>query len=173
LSTLAHRLHTNNIIENNSSCFWCTCSFGNPPIYIPQIKINEIYNCYGCFCSPECAAGYLFKENIDSSTKFERYFLLNFIYSKVYDYNKNIKPAPEPYYLLDKFNGTLTIDEYRQLLKTDRLILVVDKPLTRTFPELHEDNNDININIVNSNNFEINHKHKPNKSDILKHNFNI
>jgi hypothetical protein len=167
LNELAYNLHTNNINENNSSCFWCTCNFDNPPIYIPESNINDIYNCYGSFCTPECAVGYLFKENIDSSTKFERYYLINYIYSKVYNYKKNIKPAPSPYYLLNKFNGTLTIEEYRKLLDTDRLILVVDKPLTRNFPELYEDNNDLNINIINTNNYKINYKIKQNKNDIV------
>ena len=31
---------------------------------------------------------YLMEENIDSSTKFERYHLFNHIYSKIYDYKK-------------------------------------------------------------------------------------
>jgi len=167
LNDLALTLHTNNITENNSACFWCTYSFDNPPIYIPDSIVNGVINCYGCFCCPECAVGYLFKEQIDSSTKFERYYLINFIYSKIYDYKKHIKPSPSPYYLLDKFNGNLSIEEYRKLLRTDRLILIVDKPLTRHFPELHEDNNDLNIN-----NFNIN-SNKSNKNDILNKNFNI
>ena len=42
-------------------------------------------------------------ETMDSSEKFERYQLLNFIYGKIYNYKINIKPAPNPYYLLDKY----------------------------------------------------------------------
>ena len=116
--------------------------------------MKETYNVYGCFCSPECASAYLMEENIDSSTKFERYHLLNNIYSKIYDYKKNIKPAPNPYYFLDKYYGNLSIQEYRSLLKNDRLFLIVDKPLTRILPELHEDNDDFIINnkIIPSNN---------------------
>ena len=56
------------------------------------------------------------------------------------NYKKNIKPAPDPHYLLDKFFGNLTIQEYRKLLKTEHLLLVVDKPMTRVLPELFEDN---------------------------------
>ena len=33
--------------------------------------------------------------------------------------------------------GNLTIQEYRKLLKSERLLLIVDKPLTRILPELH------------------------------------
>jgi hypothetical protein len=86
------------------------------------------------------------EENIDSSSKFERYYLINHIYAKIYNYNKNIKPAPNPYYLLDKYYGNLSIQEYRSLFKNERLFLVVDKPLTRILPELHEDNDDFIIN---------------------------
>jgi hypothetical protein len=102
---------------------------------------------YGSFCRPECAVAFLMKENIDDSTKFERYHLLNHIYSKVYNCKKNIKPAPNPYYLLEKFYGSLSIQEYRKLLKTEHLMLVVDKPLTRILPELHEDTDDMMLNI--------------------------
>ena len=97
---------------------------------------------YGSFCRPECAVAHLMKENIDDSTKFDRYNLLNQIYSKVYDCKKNIKPATDPHYLLDKFYGNMTIQEYRKLLKTEHLLLVVDKPFTRTLPELHEEIDD-------------------------------
>ena len=50
------------------------------------------------------------------------------------------------FYTLDKFYGNLSIQEYRKLLKNDRLLLVVDKPLTRSLPELHEDNDEFTIN---------------------------
>jgi hypothetical protein len=79
-------------------------------------------------------------EHIDSSARFERYHLLNHIYAKIYDYKKNIKPAPNPYYMLEKYYGNLSIQEYRALLSNERLFLVVDKPLTRIMPELHQDN---------------------------------
>ena len=72
--------------------------------------------------------------------------LLNFLYAKVYGYKRNIKPAPNPHYTLNKFCGNLSIQEYRELLQNDNLLLVVDKPLTRILPELHEDNDDFLLN---------------------------
>ena len=141
LLVLAKQLHTNEIIDEKSACFWCTYDFDNPPIYIPKLKLGGTYHCYGCFCSPECATAFLFKESIDSSVLFERYHLLNYLYSKIYNYNTNIKPAPSPHYMLNKFYGNLTIQEYRKLLTNERLLLVIDKPLTRILPELYDDNN--------------------------------
>ena len=128
--------------DKKSACFWCTYDFDNAPCYIPKYEMDGTIYGYGSFCRPECAVAHLMKESIDDSTKFDRYHLLNQIYSKVYDCKKNIKPAPDPHYLLDKFYGNLTIQEYRKLLKTEHLLLVIDKPLTRILPELHEDNDD-------------------------------
>ena len=177
LKSLEYSLHLNNISDKKSACFWCTYEFDNPPIYIPKHYIKDSYHVYGCFCSPECATAYLMEENIDSSTKFERYHLLNHIYSKIYDYTKNIKPAPNPYYILEKFYGNLNIQEYRSLLKNERLFLVVDKPLTRILPELHEDNDDFIINnkVIPSNTYQIKRKllNKQSKNNILSEKFGL
>lgn len=178
LKQLKINLHMNNISDKKSACFWCTHDFDNPPVYIPKFFIKESYHVYGCFCSPECATAYLMEENIDSSTKFERYHLINNIYAKIYNYTKNIKPAPNPYYLLNKYYGNLSIQEYRSLLKNDRLFLIVDKPLTRILPELHEDNDDFIINnkIIPSNNYIIKKKlqKKPtSKANILQEKFGL
>jgi hypothetical protein len=178
LKQLEHNLHINNINDKKSACFWCTYEFDNPPIYIPKHYIKDSYQVYGCFCSPECAVAHLMEENIDSSTKFERYHLLNHIYAKVYDYKKNIKPAPNAYYMLDKYYGNLSIQEYRSLLRNERFFLIVDKPLTRILPELHEDNEDhiINNKIIPSNNFHIKKKlqRKPqSKNNILNEKFGM
>ena len=176
LKILENDLHLNNINITKSACFWCTYVFDNPVIYIPKHYSNNSYNVYGCFCSPECATAFLMEENIDSSAKFERYQLLNHVYSKIYEYKKNIKPAPNPYYMLDKYYGNLTIQEYRSLLKNDRLFLIVDKPLTRILPELHEDNDDFVINnkIIPSNKNSIKSKIcKKNKNTVFSEKFGL
>jgi hypothetical protein len=147
LKKLKLQLYKNSNPDKKSACFWCTYDYDNPPCYIPKYDIDGQLFGYGSFCRPECAVAFLMKESIDDSTKFERYHLLNQIYSKIYDFKKNIKPAPNPYYLLDKFYGNLTIQEYRKLLKTEHMLLVIDKPMTRILPELHEDSEDFILNI--------------------------
>ena len=178
LKQLEHNLHINNVNNKKSACFWCTCDFDNPPIYVPKHYINGTYHVYGCFCSPECGVAHLMNEPIDSSAKFERYHLLNHIYSKIYDYKKNIKPAPNPYYMLEKFYGNLSIQEYRSLLRNERLFLIVDKPLTRILPELHEDNDEFILNnkIIASNNYQLKsrmQKKKPSKGVIMNEKFGM
>ena len=178
LKQLEHNLHINNISNKKSACFWCTCDFDSPPVYIPKFQIKDSYHVYGCFCSPECGTAFLMEENIDSSTKFERYHLINHIYSKIYNYTKNIKPSPNPYYMLDKYYGNLSIQEYRSLLRNERLFLIVDKPLTRILPELHEDNDDFIINnkIIPSNTYQIKktvQKKSQSKNNILNEKFGL
>ena len=109
-------------------------------------------------------------EKIDSSIKFERYQLLNHIYGKIYNYTKNIKPAPNPYYLLDKYYGSLSIKEYRDLFKNEQMLIVVDKPLTHVFPELYEDNSDFILNqrtIPNNTTYKIKRKNDNTKTSII------
>jgi hypothetical protein len=184
IKELSIQMLNNDIADKKSACFWCTFDFDNPPIYIPKHELNNTYYCYGCFCSPECATASLFKESIDTSVKFERYHLINHIYCKIYDYNKNVKPAPDPYYMLDKYYGNLTIQEYRRLLKNNRLILIVDKPFTRSLPELYDENDDYIINnktIPSSSNNSSSkyklrqgkNKNSKAKNTILNENFNF
>ena len=172
LKDLQNKLHTNDISDKQSACFWCTYSFNNPAIFIPKFFMNDHYDVYGCFCSPECAVAHLMNENIDSSIKFERYQLINHIYGEIYNYENNIKPAPNPHYLLDKFYGNLSISEYRKLLNRESLILIVDKPLTRIMPELYEDNSEIKTNIISDKKFSLKRTvKKKNKNNIMTENF--
>jgi len=184
LKKLKLQLYKTSNPDKKSACFWCTYDYDNQTCYIPKYELNGQLYGYGSFCRPECAVAYLMEEKIDDSTKFERYHLLNQIYSKIYDYKKNIKPAPNPYFLLDKFYGNLSIQEYRKLLKTEHMLLVIDKPMTRILPELHEDNEDFITNIYGGKQPQTNtntgvykvkrqsEKQKgPSKTSIMKENF--
>lgn len=139
LRELEHNLHTNNMNDQKSACFHCTYNFDNTQFYIPKCYTADGYKMYGCFCSPECAVSYLFGESLDNSVKFERYAMLNQVYGCIGSHTQNIKPAPNPYYTLSRFYGNLSIQEYRALLKKDRLFMIVDKPISRVMPELYDD----------------------------------
>lgn len=140
IKELEHNLHTNNMNDKKAGCFHCTCTFENTPYYIPKGNMNGTYQVYGCFCMPECAAAFLFKETLDTTVKFDRYYMLNHIYGKANGYTQNIKLAPSPFYFLDKFYGNLSISEYRSLFRKEKYYFMVDKPLTRVMPEIYEDN---------------------------------
>jgi len=182
LKEIKLQLYKSDYPDKNSACFWCTYEYDNPSCYIPKHNLDNQMQGYGSFCRPECAAAYLMKENIDDSVKFERYHLLNQIYGKVYNFKKNIKPAPNPYYLLDKFYGNLSIQEYRKLLKSDHMLLVIDKPMTRILPELHEENEDFmnNYSAGTANNTGVykvkkqsEKKKGPSKSELIKETFGL
>lgn len=142
INQLKMNLHNNDIAGKRSDCFFCNESFDNPPIHLPKEEKNGTMEVYGCFCSPECAVGFLKNEKLDTSTIWERYALLNNIYAPIYKYESNIKPAPSPYYTTDKYYGNLDISEYRSMLEKAQLLVVVDKPLTKIYPELIEENGD-------------------------------
>lgn len=183
LKLLKRQLFKNSNPEKKSACFWCTYEYDNPPCYIPKCEDDIAIAGYGSFCRPECAVAYLLKENIDDSVIFERYQLLNKFYGKVYNYTKNIKPAPDPHYLLDKFYGNMTIQEYRKLLGSNHMLLVIEKPMTRILPELHDDNEDTTANLYSKTNntasqngiYKVKRQSEkqtgPSKSAIMKENF--
>ena len=75
------------------------------------------------------------------------------LYKSIFNYKDNIKPASDPRFVLEKFFGNLTIEEYRALNRSNQTFMVIDKPITRSLPELYDtiDNthvkNRFNINI--------------------------
>lgn len=178
IKSLKIQLYKNENTNIKAACFWCTYEFDNPTCYIPKFEMDDEIFGYGSFCRPECAAAFLLHENIDDSMKYERYHLLNKTYSKIYDFKHNIKPAPNPYYLLDKFYGNLSIQEYRKLLKTQHMLLVVDKPMSRILPELHDDNEEVILtNNSHKGTYKVKraneHKSIMNKNEIVKEQFMI
>ena len=139
IKQLKLQLYNSNSYDKKSACFWCTCEYDNQTCYIPKHELNGELCGYGAFCRPECAVAFLLKENIDDSDKYDRYQLINMVYGKVNDYKTNIKPSIDPHYTLSKFYGNLSIQEYRKLLNNEHLLAVIDKPMTRILPELHDD----------------------------------
>lgn len=145
--------HNNDLNGKRSACFWDTCPFDTPAFYIPKSIDNDNVRPYGCFCSLNCALAYLHNEEIDASTKFERRQLLFNLYSEVIGNKTFIKPSPNPRYTLDKYYGNLSIQQWRSLLAGDRMLLIVDKPLTPELPELHTETIDrfMTMGSVNNN----------------------
>ena len=179
LKNLSEQLHLNDLPDRRSDCFWCTCSFETPPIFIPKSFYRDSYSVYGSFCSPECACAFLFREKMDSSSRLERYHLLNYLYGDIYKYEKNITPAPDPYYTLSKYYGNLSITEYRKLLRNEQVIIVLNKPITKSCPSLFIDNNEFSIknlenqDIKNKHHYKLCRKVQSTKNDSMNKNFNI
>jgi len=164
INRLKYSFHNGETIQmklnHKSACFWDTCEFDGPIYYIPIMVVNGVFHVSGCFCSPECALASLLKEQMDTSTKFERIHLLHLLYGN--SNSTGFKPAPNPNYLLDKYYGNLTIDEFRSLFKGPQMIHVVNKPLTHILPELYEDNNDflVNSKVIPTNTLKLKKRYK-------------
>ena len=75
---------------------------------IPVSKCGDTFTMFGNFCSAECAAAYNFDSKISNDEMWERYSLLNMLYSQ----GKEIKAAL-PRLSLKKFGGPFTISGER------------------------------------------------------------
>jgi hypothetical protein len=119
--------------KTDIACFWCCHSFTSPPCAIPAYILDEIWNMYGNFCSPECAVSYLFKEKIDIHVQYERYALLNTLYVNDCEIetgsSSGVRPAP-PREVLRMFGGCMDIGEYRAIVHERKLrVDVISPPL--------------------------------------------
>ena len=117
--------------KTDIACFWCCHSFATPPFAIPSHIKDDVWNMYGNFCSPECSAAYLFKERIDNHAQWERYALLNSLYTEDAEVPMGsphgIRPAP-PREVLRMFGGSMDIAEYRAVLHEKKLRIDVLTP---------------------------------------------
>ena len=100
-------------IETSVYCWWCCHPFNCIPCSIPEKVENDTFIVHGIFCSPECAAAYLFNDSNHSSSKdiWTRYSLLNLLYKDIYK-EKKIEQAFSRE-ILQIFGGPLTINEFR------------------------------------------------------------
>ena len=106
------------------ACFWDCSTFKGTPYVIP-ISIEEgIWRVYGNFSCPECAAAYLFNERLDASVQWERYALLNRLYS---DSETSVRLAP-PRTSLRIFGGSLDVSEFRSIISEKRMRIDVMTP---------------------------------------------
>jgi hypothetical protein len=169
------------IPEKKVDCFWCTCPYDNDSFHILQHGSEGNIIAHGSYCSPSCAVAYLFKHmHWDDSAILESYQLMNHYYSdpsKPMSKQENIKPACSPFFTLDKYYGTLTIQEYRKLSNSNYMLLCLEKPVSRVLPEIHEDNDKMMTSQSIRGNYKVKKQSEKsgttNRNDILKSNFGV
>lgn len=106
------------------ACFWDCHAFRGTPCVIPMSIEEGIWRVYGNFCSPECAAAYLFNERLDSSVQWERYALMNRLYAEG-EHSVRLAPART---ILRLFGGMLDISEFRGIVGEKRMRIDVMTP---------------------------------------------
>jgi hypothetical protein len=115
------------------NCLWCCEEFDHEPYGIPMKKDGDMFYMFGNFCSPQCAAAYIFDENDNTNELWERYSLLNFLYGSN---NEKINVAL-PRLALKKFGGPFTIEEWRKKSKCKTYKLIMP-PMISIIPTLEE-----------------------------------
>lgn len=112
-------------MTSDAACLWCCHTFEHRPVVLPIRDTGEHIEVMGNFCSPECAVAYLFDMRQDSHTRWEQLSLLYRIYGQVC--KGRIHPAPART-VLKLFGGTLSIEDYRQLLQSQKVLIDVHLP---------------------------------------------
>tara|TARA_Y100000591_G_scaffold201282_1_gene174111 strand:+ start:3675 stop:4748 length:1074 start_codon:yes stop_codon:yes gene_type:complete len=141
--------YNNNIELNNIKCNWCLHECENEIIKLPYSVNNGVFNMYGNFCCPECAAAFNFNE-LEDEYVWERYSLLNYLYNPN---NEKYNIAPSRL-VLDIFGGPLSIEEYRNIIKTKKNLNIIMPPLYILKPQIEINKTDdiyipLNVNRVN------------------------
>ena len=136
---------------NKIKCNWCLHDCGDEIIRLPYNINNGVFNMYGNFCCPECAAAFNFNE-LDDEYMWERYSLLNYLYNP--DILKlNVAPSR---LILDIFGGPLSIYEFKNIINNNKHVNIIIPPHLLICPQLevkkNKDNNlyiPLNINRIN------------------------
>jgi len=112
-------------------CFWCCHPFDTVPCVVPADIKENIWHVYGNFCSPECSVAYLFHERLDINVQWERYAMLNSLYSRDTEIKvgalTGIRSAPKRE-VLRIFGGSMDIREFRAIVHEKKLRIDVLTP---------------------------------------------
>jgi len=107
------------------ACFWCCHTFTNRPVVRPVRDTGEYLIVEGNYCCPECNLADLFESRRDFHTLWEQVALLYRVYGDACE--GKIYPAP-PKTALKLFGGSLSIEEYRALLRSHKVRVDVHLP---------------------------------------------
>ena len=109
----------------DAACFWCCHTFSYRPVVLPVRDTGEHLVVMGNFCCPECACAYLFDMRQDSHMRWEQLSLLYRVYGEAC--GGMIHPAPHRT-LLTMFGGELTIEQYRKLIRSQKVRVDIHLP---------------------------------------------
>jgi hypothetical protein len=110
----------------SAACFWTCEPFEGRPCVIPMSIIDGVWHVYGNYCNPQTAMAALLAEPLDTHVRWERIALLNMLYGPSFSQGR-IYPAPDRA-VLQRFGGTMSIEEYRDLCDRGRLRVDIHMP---------------------------------------------
>jgi len=118
--------HTHQLPDSTDiACFWCCDIFQGRPCVIPLKIVDNVWNVYGNFCTPQCCMAHLLSETIDTHTRWERIALLNRLYSR--SITGRIYPAPNRE-CLERFGGPISIQDFRDVCDSQRVRVDIQLP---------------------------------------------
>lgn len=127
---LSNFIHNDNWLNNtNVCCWWCCHSFDTVPIGMPE-KYDELKKKFlvkGVFCSFSCMIAY--KKEIKHNCIKD--YLIKFLYTRLtgtFLLDVHLEPAPARC-CLKMFGGDLTIEEFRNSFKENKVYRMVEYPM--------------------------------------------
>jgi thiol-disulfide isomerase/thioredoxin len=134
------------IEKTDVPCLWCCHQFNNNPWGIPFKFVNDKFQLFGNFCTPNCTLAYILQNYKEDDYLWEKIALLNLLLYKVSGQYKTIKPAFDKM-ALKMFGGTLEIDEYRSIIMDNEKSYSIEFPPCNTIiPMLEEIYKKTNLN---------------------------
>lgn len=122
--------HNNDISDKKKQhlCFWCCHEVGHMTYGMPirYDLTNRTFTMYGTFCSLECASAHNFSVHLGSDRAWEIHSWIQML-GKRFGYSEPIRPAPSRY-LLQMFDGPLSIEEFRNAHKGQTRTYVLNIP---------------------------------------------
>lgn len=115
-------------------CFHCCHDIGHMCFGMPTRYDGhtETFTTYGNFCSLECAAAFNFGTHMGSDRAWEIHSWIQ-ILGRRYGFTEPIRPAPSRY-LLQMFEGPLTIEQFRKAHTSQSRTLVLNIPPMISMP---------------------------------------
>ena len=121
-------IHNTDWLHNTDvCCWWCCHNFDTVPVGIP-IYFNEAlkkFNVKGVFCSFSCVMAY------NKDKRLNKDYLIKYLYRKLtgtLTLDTKITPSP-PRCSLKMFGGELTIEQFRNDLKENKIYKMIEYPM--------------------------------------------
>ena len=117
------------LYKTDVCCWWCCHSFDSVPIGIPEKYDQRLkkFHVKGVFCSFSCMIAY----KNETRSGYLKEYLIKFLYNKITGtllLDANLEPAP-PRCTLRMFGGELSIEEFRNSFKENRIYKMIDYPM--------------------------------------------
>ena len=121
-------------VKKQHICFHCCHEIGHMCFGMPTRYDGhtETFTTYGNFCSLECAAAFNFSTHMGSDRAWEIHGWIQML-GRRYGFAEPIRPAPARY-LLEMFDGPLTIEQFRRAHATQTRTLVLNIPPMISLP---------------------------------------